>query len=452
MPRSVSLKPPTEAEISTKTATLSLWDSVRYNLAHVLPAYMRGLFTPNRFWTGFWAALEYDAAAVKFVNKMRNKYHSDYLYLYLLTTKSLLVLDPKGINHALDKSPETYADAKLKRVGMSHFQPDALTISRGNEWRDRRAFNESVLNTGEEVHELADIFIDIIGAETSNTLQQTKGKLAWDDFSRLFERIMLQIIFGKDVSAPALLHSLRKMMHESNRGFGLHKSSYFDAFYASLSHRRQNSYTPSLAMLCSHAPVSEVTKVDYQIPHWMFAMADTLAINTARAVALIIAHPFAETRVREEIENANIDSGHGVNQLRYLEGCVQEAMRLWPTTPMLVREAIRDDMINGVHIPAGTQLIILNSSNHRDRNHIDFADKFLPQHWIDKKIDNRFNHLSNGRQICAGKDLALLIAKAVIANLLSGHRYILERPSIDPGKPLPYLYNHFHIRFEPRGT
>jgi len=39
--------------------------------------------------------------------------------------------------------------------GCPHFQPDAVTISRGDEWRERRRFNESVLATGHGLHQYA---------------------------------------------------------------------------------------------------------------------------------------------------------------------------------------------------------------------------------------------------------------------------------------------------------
>ena len=39
-------------------------------------------------------------------------------------------------------------DPKPKRNGMAAFQPDAVTISRGETWRKRRAFNETVIDTG----------------------------------------------------------------------------------------------------------------------------------------------------------------------------------------------------------------------------------------------------------------------------------------------------------------
>jgi len=99
----------------------------------------------------------------------------------------------------------------------------------------------------------------------------------------------------------------------------------------------------------------------------MFAMGDTLAINTARALALICAHLPAEERVGEELAQADLASPEGSISCRYLEGCVQEAMRLWPTTPILVRETVKEDVLGGATIPAGTQVIIINSFNHRDR-------------------------------------------------------------------------------------
>ena len=447
MPRSVSLKP--SAVQTARIPTASVLDSLVYNLVHMLPYYLRGLFTPNRFWTGFWTALHPDPAAVKFVSRLRRKYRSNYIYLRMLTAKSLLVLDRDGIRHVLDQSPDIYADPKLKRIGMAHFQPDALTISRGAEWRDRRRFNEAVLDTEQDLHRYAAAFLDVIRAETVVTLQRAERQLAWDDFAGLFERITLRIIFGPSIDVAAdssLLYDLRRMMRESNRAFALRKSKYFDGFYAHLRRAREEAGIASLASLCQHAPATAMTRIDNQIPHWLFAMADTLAINTARALALIVSHDDAEARVRAEMADKDLAAATGIHGLRYLEGCVQEAMRLWPTTPLLARETLRDDVLGGATVPAATQILILNSFNHRDRENLAYADTFSPQVWLRDDLDYQFNHLSNGRQVCAGKNLALFIATATLAALLAAHRYTLKGPPLDPRRPLPYLYNHFHIR------
>lgn len=444
MPRSLGLRPQAVAG-SGEIPRVSLWHNLVYNTAHVLPAYLRGLFTPNRFWTGVWDRLQPDPAAVKFVSRLRRKYHSDYLYLRVMTKQTLLVLDPEGIRHVLDHSPEIYADAKLKRKGMAHFQPQAVTISRGPVWHDRRRFNEAVLDSDRALHRYAETFLGIIGDEVSKGVQSEQ--LVWDDVARLFDGMTLQVIFGRGLHDASSLKALRQMMKESNRAFALKKSSVFDAFYVNLRHRRELAPEDSLAGLCRHAPVTSLTRPDGQIPHWLFAMADTLAINSARTLALIATFPKDEARVREEMAKADLDTVEGVHALAYLEGCIQEAMRLWPTTPMLVRESVAPDRLGGVSLAPGTQVLILNSFNHRDRERVDGADRFTPERWLQRdRPDYRFNHLSNGAQVCAGKSLALFLSKAVLARLLAGYRFNLQRPPLDRRKPLPYLYNHFDLR------
>jgi cytochrome P450 len=177
----------------------------------------------------------------------------------------------------------------------------------------------------------------------------------------------------------------------------------------------------------------------------MFAMNETLSTNTAQALALIAAHPQAEARVRAEMARTDVSSTAGIDSLAYLEGCVQEAMRLWPTTPMLVRELVSADTLDGVSIPAKTQVLILNSFNHRDRDTHAFADTFSPEYWLDTRTDYHFNHLSNGPQVCAGKDLVLFLTKAVVVALLAEDRYVLRQPALHPGSSLPYRYNYFDL-------
>jgi len=179
----------------------------------------------------------------------------------------------------------------------------------------------------------------------------------------------------------------------------------------------------------------------------MFAMKDTTATNTARALALILAHPEVERRVREEIAAADPASPEGIDGLRYLEACVHEAMRLWPTTPLLSREALRDDTIDGATVPKGSQVLIPNTFLHRDGKAFPEADTFSPDRWLSGDgYGARFQHFSSGPQGCAGVHIAVFLAKAVIATLLR-RRYALLGPALDAGKPLPHGYNYFQVRF-----
>jgi cytochrome P450 len=430
--------------------TVSIADSVAFNLCHIVPYYLRGIFTKNELWISFWNKVHPDPLAVNFVRRLRQKYKSNYFYIYFLKTKSLVVLDLDGITRVLDHSPTPYAaDPDLKRKGMSHFQPNALTISRGEEWKDRRQFNEAVLASRERLHPLADQFLRAIDQATERLTANAGQYLVWDHFDHLFKRVTLEIIFGHEARDDvALAERLTAMMRESNRVFLLGKSKEFDLFYKRIRHYLESAETGSLAAMCKRAPSTTQTKVENQIPHWMFAMMETLATNTMRALALIVSHSGVESRVRQEIQNNGAQTPEAVDRLNLLEGCVQEAMRLWPTTPMLMRHTLRDDVLGGNTIPSGTQVVILNGFNHRDWETNPDAGTFRPEFWLDKRSDYRFNHLSNGTQACVGKNLALFIAKAVIATLLVRGRYVLRRPKLKIRKALPFQYDDFCTRFE----
>ena len=224
--------PDDKGSLAESLQSASVLESVQFGLLHFVPYLLRGVFTKNRFWTLVFDAVDSDAQVVKFCQRLRSKYRSNLIYIRMIGGKSLLVFSESGIRRVLDNSPSIYGDAELKAKGMSHFQPNALTISEGEEWKDRRQFNEAVLNSDQGVHEFSDAFLEVIRREVGFSLGQINRYFGLEEFDRLFKRIMLQVIFGRgahsDSELPAQLH---QMMVESNRIFLLGKSKEFDAFY-----------------------------------------------------------------------------------------------------------------------------------------------------------------------------------------------------------------------------
>ena len=104
-----------------KIRNASLYDTVKFNLFHIVPYLLRGIFTKNRFWCVLFDTIHPDPLAVKFCQRLRAKYQTGFISTYLIRNKSLLVFDPDGIRHVLDNSPLIYADPDLKRMGMSPF-------------------------------------------------------------------------------------------------------------------------------------------------------------------------------------------------------------------------------------------------------------------------------------------------------------------------------------------
>jgi cytochrome P450 len=426
----------------------SLGESVRFVAAGLLPSLARGLFKPRRGAMKLLTALDADTRAVSVLSEIRRKHGGQGVRL--LGGRMVTLWGPDAIREVLDRSAEEYAsDAGAKAKGMSHFQPDALTLSRGEEWRDRRAFNEAVLATSERVHPDGARMLAVVAEEVARL--DLRSTLEWVDWERLFDRITLRVIFGDGARGDQeLTRLLERLMGEGNRLVGLSANGEYHEFYGRLERRLRDPEPGSLVARLADAPQSDRTRIVQQLPHWIFAMRDTLGANAYRALAVVVADRLVEDRVRDELEGADLGDPGAIDGLRYLEGCLQEAMRLWPTTPLLARETTRKTTLAGAELDEGTQVMILNTFNHRDAETVADAHRLRPERWLEGERDPRFNHLSGGRQYCPGIPLVLLLGKGVLARVLASHELTLERPPLDPGRDLPMMLDFFDIGFRVR--
>jgi cytochrome P450 len=424
----------------------SLAESLGVALWGLLPNVVRGLFSPRPRVMKLLAALGTDERSISALSELRRRHGGQGARL--LGGRIVVLWGIDAIREVLDRSAEVYrSDAGAKGKGMSHFQPDALTLSRGEEWRDRRAFNESVLATSEAVHPLGTRFVAVVADEVARL--RLDRRLEWSDWERLFDRITLRVIFGDRArDEQELTEGLEQLMGEANRLLGLSQGDEFYELYGRLEAHLRDPEPGSLISCIADAPQSDCTRVVHQLPHWMFAMRDTLATNSFRALATIVADPEVERRVRDEAEGRDLSDPEAVDGLRYLEACFTEAMRLWPTTPLLVRETMCETTLAGERLDEGTQVMILNSFNHRDREQVPDADSFDPERWASGERDYRFNHLSNGRQDCPGGPLVFLLAKTVLARVLEEYRLTLAEPELDLREPLPLVLDFFELRFD----
>jgi cytochrome P450 len=221
------------------------------------------------------------------------------------------------------------------------------------------------------------------------------------------------------------------MMDQAN-GMPGRTSDRYRPFTARLEEYVATAEDGSLASRIPAAPSDAETNPVGQLPHWLFAGGDTLAINAFRALALILADGrFAEGAGEEE-----------------LGACLEEAMRLYPTTTILSRETLAETEWGGATVPAGAQVLIPNFFLHRDRDRFEYADRFAPERWLSGEAGEEwsFNHLSRGPQGCPGGALSLLLGKAALATVLDRRAAALESPSLDTVKPLPHMLDFFAVR------
>src|SRR5947199_5378247 len=171
----------------------SLPESLRVLVAGVVPALLRGLFSPRRMAMKLLTAVNADGRAVSILSALRGKHDGDGIRL--LGGRTVVLWGAGAIREVLDNSAQTFAaDAGAKAKGMSHFQPDALTLSRDEKWRDRRTFAEAVLASSERVHPFARRFLEVVDDEVDR--MRIGETLRWRDWERLFDHITLRVVFG----------------------------------------------------------------------------------------------------------------------------------------------------------------------------------------------------------------------------------------------------------------
>lgn len=398
---------------------------------------------------------ELDKRAVRRMQGLRNKYGAGPL---LLRTppgrKQVLILDPEHVHRVLEGSPEPFSPASSeKRAALAHFEPQGVLVSRSPERDDRRRYNERVLDSDRPRHRLAERFIEVVHEEAEQIHHEGRraGTLSWPLFADGWFKAVRRIVFGDgardDTALTTLINELRgdgnwAFMKPKRRGVQRQ-------FYARLEGHLARAEPGSLASVMASTPRGAVTAPEQQVPQWLFAF-DPAGMTTFRALALLASHRAAAEQAREEIR---VQRGSTLPNLTYLRACVLESLRLWPTTPAVLRQSTSDTTWETGIMAAGTGILIFAPFFHRDDQRLSYADRFAPELWLEPQGPKAWPLIpfSGGPVICPGRHLVLLVTSTMLAALLAD-REVWLKPllRLDARRPLPGTLNNYGLRFDMR--
>ena len=77
-----------------------------------------------------------------------------------------------------------------------------------------------------------------------------------------------------------------------------------------------------------------------------------------------------------------------LNDMKYLEQCIKESLRMYPSVPMMARRIGEDVTIGKYTLPAGSEVMILPYITHRLPHVYPNPDKFDPTRFSEE-ADNR---------------------------------------------------------------
>jgi len=153
---------------------------------------------------------------------------------------------------------------------------------------------------------------------------------------------------------------------------------------------------------------------------------------------LLWLHPPVRAAVQAELAarlGGRSPTAEDVAALPYTRMVIEEGLRLYPSIPVIGREAVGDDVICGVPAPAGSRIAVSPWVIHRHAALWDAPDRFDPGRFAADRVAarHRFAHIpfGAGPHVCIGAGFAITEMLTVLAVL--AQRF---EPRLVPGHPV----------------
>uniref|UniRef100_A0A0N4Z8R6 Cytochrome P450 n=1 Tax=Parastrongyloides trichosuri TaxID=131310 RepID=A0A0N4Z8R6_PARTI len=162
-----------------------------------------------------------------------------------------------------------------------------------------------------------------------------------------------------------------------------------------------------------------------EVDTFTFEGHDTTSAAMNWFLHLMGANPEIQAKVHHEIDHVLGEEIRPVNfddigRLKYLEACVKETLRLYPSVPIFGRTVVEEVNINGFAIPPGTGIAIIPAMVHKDPKYWKDPEIFDPERFIDTDLKHPYCYIpfSAGSRNCIGQRFAMMEEKCVIANIM----------------------------------
>jgi cytochrome P450 len=144
---------------------------------------------------------------------------------------------------------------------------------------------------------------------------------------------------------------------------------------------------------------------------------------------LLAQNPEVEGRLHAELDEVlggRPPEAADVPRLAYTRAVFEEAMRLYPPVPRLVRTALRDYEVGGYKVPAGSLVVVSQYLMHRDPRFFPEPERFDPGRWAPEARRGRpaycYFPFGGGPRRCIGDGFAYAEGVLVLAALASRWR------------------------------
>ncbi|KAL7627926.1 hypothetical protein AAE478_002121 [Parahypoxylon ruwenzoriense] len=219
--------------------------------------------------------------------------------------------------------------------------------------------------------------------------------------------------------------------------------------------KKEGENVDILSLLIKSENFSDTQLCD-QLLTYLAAGHDTSALSLTWACHLLALDPARQSTLRSEVRdalasaaassNGELDISSALERLPFLNGVINESLRLYPSIPVTIRIATRDTSLAGQPIPRGTEILVSPWVINRSRALWgSSADEFRPERWIEKdgRPNNTGGATSNyefmsflhGPRACIGQNFARAELRCLLAAMIARFEWELgmDEKDVVPG-------------------
>jgi cytochrome P450 len=438
-----------------------------------------------------------------FVNRPLRSYrglaaYGDIVEMPISPVRRLFVLSrPAYVEHVLARNQDNYVKAFTYRP-LRVLLGSGLLTSEGDTWRRHRRLIQPVFSRRQVAAFAPQI---VAGARRTAAHWATLPAGSVIDVAAQTSRLTLdvvgQVLFGADLTGDAV--RLGRVITTAQRAVGV--AAFVPLLWGPRTSRAIVTATRGFwgTMEAIDAPVRQVIaarraagvgaqprdlldlligardedgsaftddEIRDEAKTFMLAGHETTAVALAWSLALLSAYPAARDRLEDEVDALCAEpAAADMDKLPWTRAVVSEAMRIYPPAWTVERDALDDDEIDGVRIPAGSTVAVPPYLVHRHPGTWPNPEGFDPRRFLSAPEPDtgtaavgaerhRYAYIpfGGGRRGCVGAGFAQLEAVLLLATLTRRFRLDL----LAGGLPEPTAHvtlrpgNRLPMRLSPR--
>ncbi|XP_061386271.1 cytochrome P450 4g15-like [Musca vetustissima] len=359
-----------------------------------------------------------------------------------------------------DKSGYEYALAVMKMCDILHLRHRSLFL--------RSEFLFSLTKYYREQGRLLDIIHGltkkVIKYKKEAFKRGTRGSLAKYEWTENGELITESLNANGNITSPEDKNEKVTTVEGLSFGQAEGLKDDLDVDDNNVGEKKRLAFLDLLLESAQNGATITDTEIKEQVDTIMFEGHDTTAAGSSFFLSLMGIHQGIQDRVIEELDEIFQGSDRNCTfqdtlEMKYLERCLMETLRMYPPVPLIARELQEDLKLasNGYVIPRGATITVATIKLHRNPLVYKNPNIFDPDNFLPERQANRhyyaFVPFSAGPRSCVGRKYAMLKLKILLSTILRNYRVHSDLTEEDFRLQADIILKReegFRVRLEPR--